>query len=77
MATPSTPGLRWATAVCGRPRRQASDLQSAALGEHLRHCRGAPSRAARTAAPADAPVSVQSRRPRLSALLARAARLIR
>ena len=77
MATPSTPSLRWATAVCGRPRRQASDLQSAALGEHLRHCRATPVRPGRCDTAPAANASIQPRRRRLYALLARAARLIR
>lgn len=77
MATPSTTGLRWATAARGHRFHPSSDAQSAALGEHLRHCR---TRAARFAS--RSPVSSESvvappRRLRLVALLARAARLIR
>ncbi|MBS3997465.1 MAG: hypothetical protein KGZ67_09030 [Hydrogenophaga sp.] len=77
MATPLPTGLHWATAVCGHPRRPAPDAQSAALSEHLRHCRARAGRPAPATSVASQRLPVRPGRERLVALFARAARLIR
>lgn len=77
MATPSTPGLRWATAACGHTRHPAADTQSAALGEHLHHCRTRADRLVSRPTVWAHGIDAPPRRPRLATLLARATRLIR